>query len=1296
MASITCTADLCSDGECCDQGIANKLKGIRKNKNMTMGNSSAVNVLLSFLEASPKGSSNTSDSQPGSIADAANVDALMSGVEAIASIEQTSSGKQNQETVGIAAEALNVVLSSLAEDEALPSDVQERASAALETVASTAKASSTPVEDAVLANLASSAAKLLKVKQTPNAQAGTATTAEEESTEDHNTVLSTQAAQEVSTRILKVTETIGEAAAIGLEEDAPPRKIKVAGLELTVKKPSANSFASGLHLEAFTLPSIDISSRTLEPVTVHHATWERNPYAWANSSNFSVAEEGEGVVQQLSLRDDQGEMKVSGLAEPVKFCLANAAGQGRNDSNVAKVSSLTMRCVFWDEEAGDWSTEGCVVDEASNKTQTCCRCDHLTSFAAAAQKALCKFCNVNLDHMKDPSKWFEIKWEEPGVYVVAGLCFLLYSPCILLACRDKRDWKQLHRNQGAYFKEDEPGSNRFECMLLPAFRLCFGFLKCAPVLISCPPRFPRVCKRLKKLRGRGQASTNQDVHADSEVAAMLKFLRQARSTQEAEKLAEAVKHLNDDMKLRATHAYHALAHNHFSSPKLASTDHEVTMHSHILQLKMQVVESMQIPGMHAEVNLDNEDTTPSFDIDESMTPSLAHKLSSWKRALPPSELQCVEASKGYFAKEILRREGLGSDLGCFPEVSEEQNDMVAIQVEAARSASAGERPAVTIQRWWRGFHTRNFEVPARQGKGLLRVRVGLRFTRSKKSSNNIFRNGKGAGKCTTSFRNISFSKDAYVKMLPTNKELPWGGESQITFRDKQRRCILRFGWEFWHQDCANLPTDVLFGQLRLHNVHVAFDGGVDPSAVHVDLEVSSGPFMHEFWDIPDLEVHPSHGLEIDAGTSHDFSTAEERWFRCWHFCTTPLLRVEALSKHRARAAFLCLPSKSNEKQEVQLHLQLLPENKCVHEDVHKEREKPDVVLCYSWELRTEIATWPQVSGALRIHSLHSKVARPSILVQTAMPADGSEHSVLHELNRKRMQTLNSLDLIGVYRGDRLRRNLSLFHEVPDWQPLAKRVQYMTWHPTQLVRNTAKRETPLNKCLNYSPLMTRKQRWAITSSAVLVAAFFSVLLFRVDCLQVPKPATCSPPPTLVQKMLSWSVLFASLWGFLLSVPVPLLLTTLFKKTPVPGKKDEVTKKRLLRLWLCCENLAWLIVVCLHVSIWFFILQFVRYYTWTVIEKWIISVFWSVFHRFISAPGIRATYVLILLFVSQLAGGCDTCLGRMPHITTFPTAVQPPPGHGSNYAREEAPGFTGPVQVEHDDDPDYGDLGDDEGD
>ena len=121
------------------------------------------------------------------------------------------------------------------------------------------------------------------------------------------------------------------------------------------------------------------------------------------------------------------------------------------------------------------------MDKAkSNSTHVCCLCNHLTSFTASAKKAACKFCKVNVAHMATPSDRHKFRWHEPGVWVLMCLLMVLYAPCLPFVRMDRRDWKPIKTNKGAYFKDAVNGS--------ASFRVCFGFIACAPTIVSCPPR----------------------------------------------------------------------------------------------------------------------------------------------------------------------------------------------------------------------------------------------------------------------------------------------------------------------------------------------------------------------------------------------------------------------------------------------------------------------------------------------------------------------------------------------------------------------------------------------------------------------------------------------------------------------------------------------------------------------------------------------------------------------------------------------------------------------------------------
>lgn len=261
-----------------------------------------------------------------------------------------------------------------------------------------------------------------------------------------------------------------------------------------------------------------------------------------------------------------------------------------------------------------------------------------------------------------------------------------------------------------------------------------------------------------------------------------------------------------------------------------------------------------------------------------------------------------------------------------------------------------------------------------------------------------------------------------------------------------------------------------------------------------------------------------------------------------------------------------------------------------------------------------------------------------MLIQAALPDGGAEPLIHHHVNASgKVKSTDHISLLSHSLAQKLEAtNPEQVHA------LTQRLQFMHWHWCKLFKATINRETPLNKCFPYSALLTRKQRWAIASTAILVGSFFSVLLFRVDCVTTePKPQSCVPVP-LWQKFISWDVVFSSLWGVVLSVPVPLLLISLFKKQVMHQKMSDAHKHWHIKIALCKERLAWLLVVLIQTWCAFFMFQFVRSYKWEVVEAWLLATFWSVVHRLITAPGIRVIWVLCVLTFSRTFSALDCCV------------------------------------------------------
>jgi len=168
---------------------------------------------------------------------------------------------------------------------------------------------------------------------------------------------------------------------------------------------------------------------------------------------------------------------------------------------------------------------------------------------------------------------------------------------------------------------------------------------------------------------------------------------------------------------------------------------------------------------------------------------------------------------------------------------------------------------------------------------------------------------------------------------------------------------------------------------------------------------------------------------------------------------------------------------------------------------------------------------------------------------------------------------------------------------------------------------------------------------------------------------------------VEQFFSWQVIFASLWSIILAVPLPFLLLMLFKKRVVLPTMTEEQKEMTIQIWIWKERVGWTIVFLVQATSLVFLFSFVRHYPWAVIEKWLSTTAQSVFHRLITAPGIRAVWIGLLLLFSRFGGCLDFCLIMQPGLTTFNKPLGP---HGVHW--RSTPG----ADVDEDSDLDLGEF------
>jgi len=524
---------------------------------------------------------------------------------------------------------------------------------------------------------------------------------------------------------------------------------------------------------------------------------------------------------------------------------------------------------------------------------------------------------------------------------------------------------------------------------------------------------------------------------------------------------------------------------------------------------------------------------------------------------------------------------------------------------------------------------------------------------------------------------------------------------------------VKFQWEFWRQSCTNLQEEVIFGQIRFLSLRVELgsmpnsDEGLTAS---LRLSVRTGAHFWERWQTK--RVRAASGV---ASWPDD-----DRWLQVWHFVQTPLITIEVERGSLLAApagvhgmAFFCLPREAKREELVLPVERFHVAGGMAEAWEHADLVDSAVLVRYQWsrqqqqeddmnmndidEFQCEDEEPQEFEGSLRMeHAIWMKgedttrKVKLRILVQSSAP-DDHDHGDIVIVQPSRSGRIDSTVQIHWRRCEEHHVAVENFFketEEDDVNALAKRMQYVGWSFSKIFHSTFKRDYPLLGLLRYAPLMTRKQRYAILSSVLLFAAFITVFLFRDDCAQTPKPKSCTKAP-VIELFFSWQVIFGSIWGLILSVPLPFLLLMLFKKRVILTKMTDEEKEWTLRAWLWRERLGWAVVVLVQVVSIFFLLSFVRYYPWTVIEKWLLATFQSVFHRLISAPGIRMLWVAFLMVISRYTSLFDCFLVMQPTLTTF----QASPGQSGLHGKRTQQGQEDNSDTEEEEAQDGGeDMGD----
>merc|ERR1712065_80504 len=105
-------------------------------------------------------------------------------------------------------------------------------------------------------------------------------------------------------------------------------------------------------------------------VELQTITYEDNIYASETNGTDDILVAG---VTSVELNGD-----IKDLENGLEICLATNQVEYEGQS----CGALPVQCVYWDEEALEWSSKGCtVLNEKSDVNTTCCLCVHLTDFS---------------------------------------------------------------------------------------------------------------------------------------------------------------------------------------------------------------------------------------------------------------------------------------------------------------------------------------------------------------------------------------------------------------------------------------------------------------------------------------------------------------------------------------------------------------------------------------------------------------------------------------------------------------------------------------------------------------------------------------------------------------------------------------------------------------------------------------------------------------------------------------------------------------------------------------------------
>jgi len=164
--------------------------------------------------------------------------------------------------------------------------------------------------------------------------------------------------------------------------------------------------------------------------------------------------------------------------------------------------------------------------------------------------------------------------------------------------------------------------------------------------------------------------------------------------------------------------------------------------------------------------------------------------------------------------------------------------------------------------------------------------------------------------------------------------------------------------------------------------------------------------------------------------------------------------------------------------------------------------------------------------------------------------------------------------------------------------VASKLTYQFMSNTRIMTTLALREHTVPKLFKRIAPITRCERYVTLLCVLQIAFAVQSVLFRADCLMVPKPAVCGPPANWWEKYLpTWSTLFATAVGAAFTIPGPLVLLTLFKKMPIQEMMTDREKALQRNIWRCKQCLGWVIALCVDAFVCVWLIMFAGYFGMT---------------------------------------------------------------------------------------------------